>query len=221
MSEIPPESQATPMAPIPWEQPGQSAVSALLETAKLFLMSPTEAFRRMPVTADILRPLIYAILFGWFGLAIGQIWSLLGRMAMPTFFQEPPAFAAMGSPMMRTIFVIVLGPILIPIFLFIWAAIVHLVLMLLGGANSGFMATVRVLCYANTTQIFSAVPICGGFVSLIWGIILQILGIAIAHRTTNGKAALAVLLPLVLCCVCIGGALALGGAALFSALSQH
>jgi hypothetical protein len=35
---------------------------------------------------------------------------------------------------------------------------------------------------------------------MVWAIILYVFGLAIAHRTTQGKAVLAVLLPVVLCC---------------------
>jgi hypothetical protein len=39
------------------------------------------------------------------------------------------------------------------------------------------------------------------------------------HRCSMGQALAAVLLPVVLCCVCFGVAFALGGAAIMSALA--
>jgi hypothetical protein len=54
--------------------------------------------------------------------------------------------------------------------------------------------------------------------SLVWTVILFVTGFSIAHRTTQGKAVLAVLLPVVMCCVMgVVFALVAGGlAALFS-----
>jgi hypothetical protein len=97
----------------------------------------------------------------------------------------------------------VAAPIFVLLGVFIWSAIVHLFLLLVGGATAGFASTVRVVCYAGTVQVFQIVPFCGGLIGFVWGIVLYIIGIAAAHRTSQGKAALAVLLPLVLCCVCV------------------
>jgi hypothetical protein len=42
------------------------------------------------------------------------------------------------------------------------------------------------------------VPIVGTLVGAVWGIVLQVVGIRTAHRTTTGRAALVVILPTVL-----------------------
>jgi hypothetical protein len=44
-------------------------------------------------------------------------------------------------------------------------------------------------------QLVSWIPILGGLVALVWGVILSILGIREVHNTTTGKAALVVLIP--------------------------
>ena len=54
------------------------------------------------------------------------------------------------------------------------------------------------------------VPIIGGFISMIWTIVLMSIGAMRLHGTSQGKAVAAVLMPIVLCCVC-GGALAFFG----------
>jgi hypothetical protein len=204
-------------APIPWEQPGYPFLEALYETAKLFVRVPTEAFRRMSVTADLGRPLLYAILLGWLGIIAGQLYSiaLRGVTANLLPFQSAEGLA-MGTGV--SIAVMVLAPIFVLLGIFIWAAIVHLFLMMVGGANSGFGATVRVMCYSTTAQLAQIVPLCGGIIGSVWAIVLEIIGLAQAHRTTQGKAALAVLLPLVLCCVCVAIVVALFGAAILAAI---
>jgi hypothetical protein len=204
-------------APIPWEQPGYLFLEALYETAKLFVTVPTEAFRRMSVAADLGRPLLYAILLGWVGIIAGQLYSiaLRGVTANLLPFQSAESLA-MGTGF--SIAVMVLAPIFVLLGIFIWSAIVHLFLMMVGGANSGFGATVRVMCYSTTAQLAQIVPLCGGIIGSIWAIVLEIIGLAQAHRTTQGKAALAVLLPLVLCCVCIAIIVAMFGAAILAAI---
>jgi len=217
-----PPPPVSPVAepPLPWEQPGYPFLEALYETAKLFVTVPTAAFRRMSITADLGRPLLYAILLGWVGIIAGQLYSiaLRGVTANLLPFQSAEGLA-MGTGM--SIAVMVVAPVLILLGVFIWAAIVHLFLMMFGGANSGFGATVRVMCYGTTAQLAQIVPLCGGIIGSVWAIVLEIIGLAQAHRTTQGKAALAVLLPLVLCCVCIAILVALFGAAIMAAVSRY
>jgi hypothetical protein len=82
--------------------------------------------------------------------------------------------------------------------------------MIVGGANNGFEATVRVVCYAQTAQLAGIVPFCGGLIAAIWAIVLYVIGLATAHRTTQGKAVLAVLLPVVLCCAFVAALVFMG-----------
>jgi len=211
--EPPPEPP--PAAVIPWEQPGLPWTTALIETVKLLLSKPRQAFERMPITGDPLRPFVFAILLGWFGVVFGVLWSLPFRHMMPAGspyvpFQMPdyalPLFA-------------LFAPILVVIAILFSATIVHVGLMIVGGANSGFAATLRVFCYARAPEILQVLPFCGGFIAQVAEIVLLVQGLAVAHRISIGKATSAVLLPVVLCCVC-GSVLFIIGAALVSQFSE-
>jgi hypothetical protein len=46
------------------------------------------------------------------------------------------------------------------------------------------------------------------------------MGAVALHRTTQGKAIMGVLLPLILCCGCVALAIAFGAAALFSTFNR-
>jgi hypothetical protein len=113
------------------------------------------------------------------------------------------------------------APIYIPIGLLIGAAFQHLFLFLVGGAKRGFLATFRVQCYAGASLIFAVVPACGSIVGVIWSLVLAVIGLSAAHQISTGKAAAAVLLPLLLCCGCISVCFALFGAALMSQFGIH
>jgi hypothetical protein len=217
---VPPAPQAQPL---PWEQPAYPALEALYETAKLFITAPSQAFARVSLTGTLGRPLLYAVIFGWLGIIANQAYSLAFRGAIMSMLSGLPGYnpkLMFGLPMGFSIGIMFVAPIFVLIGIFIWAAILHLFLMLVGGANTGFASTVRVLCYAGTVQIFQVVPLCGGMIAGIWALVLWIIGIAIVHRTTQGKAALAVFLPLVLCCVCIALRAAAFGAAIAAAVGH-
>ena len=145
--------------------------------------------------------MIYAIIVGWVGIAIAVVWNTLFQgMWIPFMGGGEEAAVAAGFTAAWAIGMIIIAPLFVIIGVFIGAAILHLMLMIVGGANSGFEATVRVVCYAQTAQLAGIIPFCGGLISLVWAIILYVIGLATAHRTTQGKAILAVLLPVVLCC---------------------
>ena len=162
---------------------------------------PGQAFAGMPTTGGIGSPLLYAVIVGWIGTAFAVIWNMLFQgMWIPFMNSGDEAAVLAGFTAAWGIAVLFLAPIFVVIGVFIGAAILHLMLMIVGGANKGFEATVRVICYALTAQLAGIIPFCGGIVSLVWSIILYVIGLATAHKTTQGKALLAVLLPVVLCC---------------------
>lgn len=200
---VPPPPETSPV--IPWEDPNRSFFDGLFETVKLLALSPTEAFRRMPVTGGIGRPLFFAIAVGWVSIAFAVFWNvLLQGMWMP-FLESAEDLAGLGAMYGLTVgwglMMIVLAPLFVIIGVFIAALILHLMLMIVGGASNGFEATVRVVCYTQTAQLAGIIPFCGGIITLVWTVVLYVIGFSIAHRTTQGKAIVAVLLPLVLCCV--------------------
>jgi hypothetical protein len=209
----PPPPPPAPSAPLPWEQPGYPPLEGLFETAKLFLTNPVEAFGRMAIGGDLGRPLAYAVILGWVGIIAGQAYNIALRGTMRNWlapYSHGPAFAfGIGV----NVAVMIVAPILVLLGVFIGSAVIHLFLMLVGGANSGFNATTRVVCYATTVQIFQIAPVCGGFIGAVWGIVLEVIGLAIVHRTSRGKAALGVLGCPAMCCMCL--AVVVTGALMF------
>jgi len=196
----------------PWEQ-GRSFES-LIATIKGVLLLPTRTFRDASQTAGIGPALVYGMILGLVGGYVGLFWEYLMRRAsagepIPWLDSLPPdmqeAFTYSQNPLFLLAYAVCL-PVLAAIAMFLWAGIVHLVLMMLGGAKHGYEATFRTLAYAyGSTALFQAVPFCGGLIALVWSLVVQIIGLKEMHETGGGKAAAAVLLPLLLCCcLCVG-----------------
>lgn len=216
--QVPPPPQPPAASPLPWEQPGYPLLEALYETAKLILLRPSEAFARMSTTGDLGRPLVYAVIFGWVGMIAAQLYNLAFRGVMWNLIPNMPHGGRMMMGPVMNVVLMAVAPVLVLIGVFIWSAIVHLMLLIIGEGKGGFGGTVRVICYAGTTQVLQVLPICGGLVGFVWGIALEIIGLAKAHRTSQGKSAIAVLLPIVLCCICVAVSVALFGAAIMTAI---
>lgn len=207
--------------PIPWEQPGVALLSALGETIKLVVASPVQAFQRVPVNSEFVRPLLYAVILGTVTGFVSWMWqSVLGDMTrfMPQGNGDMDMAEYDWMRYTSSVAFVFLLPVLITVALFIWSALAHLFLMLVGGANRGYLATFKALCYTETSSLASLVPLCGDVLRGIWGIVLAVIGIREVHGTTTGKAALAVLLPAVLFCVCLGVLFAVFSAAIIGAM---
>ena len=202
----PPAQESTQPATLPNEDPRRTFLNGLLESIKLFIVDPMRAYRQMPVTSEIGRPLAYGVILGWLGGLIDFMWGMVG-WSIFGFLSQMPGTENLALPMAASLTGGVIGLILAPIFtlivIFVLAAILHLFLMMVGGANPGFVATLRVVCYAQTAQLAYVVPGLGWLICLVWSLFLCTIGLAVAHRTTTGKAATAVLLPFGLCCVCV------------------
>ena len=83
--------------------------------------------------------------------------------------------------------------------LFVASAVVHVCLMMVGGltnSTSKFEGTFRAVAYSGVAMLAQAVPFAGGLIALVWGFFLNVKGIVRMHRTTPGRAAAALLIPL-------------------------
>lgn len=208
----PPPGEPPPPAIIPWEEPGRPWMSGLIETLKLLFTRPREAFERMPVTGDVLKPFIFAIILGWIGAIANAVWNIAIRGVVPggseySRYEMPAAWL----PLLAAF-----APAVLVIAILINTAFIHLFLMILGGARRGLAATLRAICYAQAPQIFLLVPLCGGLIAGVGALILTVIGLSAAHRIGIGRAALAVMLPTVLCCACVAILVATVGAGLMA-----
>ena len=205
---------------LPWEHRQERGfANAFIETLAMVLTKPDLAFRTMKTEGGLAEPLIYGLIGGCVGGIVSLLLSL-GLQSLGLFAGQRDTFAALAGIGVGSIALIVLVPVFIVIGLFIGAAIVHLCLMIVGGANKSFETTFRVLAFSQgSTGPLQIIPVCGGLIAGVWALVVNCIGLARAHETTTGRAVLAVLLPLIVCCG--AGILLLimfGGIA---ALSQH
>jgi len=172
----------------PWEErENYGTLNAYFQTATKCILTPTRFFSKLPTQDGYLSPILFAVMaipvagvfsYLWFALFTGSgLGGLIG------FF-------------LAICILFALGLIFVPILIAIWSGLLHLCLLLLGGARGGYQATFRVVSYSWVTSLFNAIPFVGTLASL-WGLVLTVIGLRETHRTTTGKAAAAVVIPLV------------------------
>jgi hypothetical protein len=186
---------------LPWEHRQERGfANAFIETLAMVLTKPDLAFRTMKTEGGLAEPLIYALIGGCVGGIVSLLLSL-GLQSMGLFAGQRDTFAALAGVGIGSIALVVLVPVFIVIGLFIGSAIVHLCLMIVGGANKSFETTFRVVAFSQgSTGPLQIIPVCGGLIAGVWALVVNCIGLARAHETTTGRAVLAVLLPLIVCC---------------------
>ena len=212
----------TPTAPtrtgLPWEnRTSGSLVNALVDTVTMVLTKPDQAFALMKREGGLVDPVLYILILG----------TICGVIAVgfQSLFHSFGLFTGSHNQWDRLMgigvgwFSIILLPVLIIVTVFIGSALVHLCLMIVGGAKQSFETTLRVVCFAGgSAHVLQIVPICGGVLAGIASLVLNTIGLARAHETDTWRALVAILLPVFVCCggwlfiifAIIGGAAASG-----------
>jgi hypothetical protein len=186
----------------PWEERDRyGIINALVLTIRQVLTEPGRFFHRMPVGLGLTQPVLFALvlavvaaMFEWmWGLAIGGVPALLAPDAMP-WLRNP--WLGTGQ--------FVLSPLIALVMVFLRAGVFHLMLTLLGADRLGFEATLRVVAYGRATRLLAILPFCGGFIGLVWELVVDVIGLARIHGCEEWKALVAVIVPALVVIVLVG-----------------
>lgn len=165
-------------------------------TAGEVLVSPRRAFGRMRRSGGLGLPLLYYVI----GLTAGMLGTALWRVGLMALRGR---FDLMSAGQMMAIvagaFAMAFAATIVVLFVF--AAIVQSILALQGAGRHGFEATFRTLAYAHGSAApWGLFPMIGSTIGAVWALVVSITGLAAMHETTTGKAAVAVIVPVVTCC---------------------
>src|SRR5262245_52747704 len=186
---------------LPWEHRQERGFfNAFIETLTMVLTRPAEAFSVMKREGGLGEPIIYALIGGCVGGVVSFLFSL-GFQSIGLFADKNNGLAAMTGMGIGSAAMIILLPLFVVIGLFIGSGIMHLCLMMVGGANHPFETTFRVFAFSQgSAGPLQIIPICGGVISGVWAVVCTCIGLARAQETDTGRAVLAVFLPLIVCC---------------------
>ena len=195
-----------------WEQRAQLGFfPAIGQTIKGVLLDPNLTFAHMKREGGLGAPLGYSVPLRWIGglaalfYAHSSVASLTNNPGLPPEMRQMiETFFARGGTLLW-IGLAVLLPFFSILGTFIYSGVLHLSLMLCGGAKQSFETTLRTYCYvAGSTALFQVIPMCGSSIGSIWGLVCLCMGIAKTHEIGGGRAVCAVLLPVAVCCIGIG-----------------
>ena len=176
--------------------------NALVETWKQVMFQPVQFFSKMPREGGLAGPLLYGFIVGEIGFLFSLMWEGMSVFVPP--FVDQNGFGEFVGEAVGITFFFFASPAIVLAMLFIFSAILHVCLFFVGGAQKDFETTFRVVCYASSTDLLEIIPVCGWFIGLVWYLILTVIGVRETHEISAGRAALAVLLPAIFCCGCVG-----------------
>lgn len=185
-------------ARFPWPPlEDESITGAFGATWRGATIDPAATFRTIPRSGGIGPAVLFFLVIGMLVAGANLFWEMTSILTLPAGFEEELS-AALDTPPIQPVVGFLFTPLFLLGTLFVSAGVVHLILMMVGGARHGFGTTVRVFCYAYAPQIFAVVPFIGGIVGTIWMVVVAIIGLREAHETDGWKAGVAVLTPFVL-----------------------
>ncbi len=181
----------------PWERRDRFGfLNGFYLTVKDVLLAPRQFFHRMPSQVGLLQPLYFAVVLGVIASFFAWMWSLAGS-SLQMFMADDLGEVFRGPVIAFGFFVT--SPISIALGIFIKAALLHGVLILVGGNRLGFEATFRVAAYGEAAGILALVPVCGMAIGVVWTVVVTIIGLHSIHETDPWRAVVAVVVPTAMC----------------------
>ncbi len=201
----------------PWEDRLHHGIlGGFLTTVAQVMTAPGRFFGDHPVDRGWLGPVSFAVIMGVLAAAVGWVWSTMFsgmELGMLSMLEELSAESATDTALMQTFqsVGVILSPFTSLAFLFIYAGVFHLGIMLLHPDGRGFEATLRSVAYGNAAYVLTFVPMCGGLLMSVWTLVIYAIALDKLHGCGAGKAAVIVIAPmLVFVCGC-GALLGLTG----------
>lgn len=192
-----------------------------MQTIRLLVTSPADAFSRLRSDGDLTSPMFFGIIVSWICMLLTQLWNFLLSSSLGGMEGLEELFRA--ASMFELVVLTVLWPVFFVVIAFIGAGTLHLCLMMVGAMEKtelGFEGTLKVYIYATVSWFAVIIPFAGGVVGSLWHMVLLVVGFAKVHRTSQGRSLTAVLIPTIVCCLCVIGAGVLFGTVLYKVLEE-
>ncbi len=180
---------------VPWERtaPGMS-FAGLVQTTRMLLFTPSDAFGMMRLKGTTAPPLIYLVAIGTVGTFVGLLWQTWARAMAGSIGGGNLQSLALANSYGVMSFVV--APFVILLLAVVVTGVHHLSLLMFGGAPRPLEVTLRVVCYAwGASYVWMLIPVCGGLVATVWAAVMTIVGLQEAHGVPRGRAVAAVVVP--------------------------
>jgi hypothetical protein len=181
----------------PWEDRSTLGLwQGIYQTLKAVLFSPGKLFRNLTCQGGIKEPLAFGLLVACLGAMIGFFWKFL-ILSGELLSLDYPFFGQFTAALIF-LFVIVIIPVSVTLFMLLYSGILHILLRILRAGQNGFEATFSVVAYSQAAQVWALIPFFGVLVAGIWQLIVQIIGLREIHETSYLRVIIGLMIPVAL-----------------------
>lgn len=185
-----------PQARIPWENPELPALVGLIETIREVLGQPGKFFQGMTREGGLGGPLGFALILGTASMLASFYWQLLQLILIGRFASWLPLrivdTVQLGPGLV--VGVALLVPLVVLVIQFGESLFLQWALWLVGGWHPNFEAAFRVTAYTHAPLIANFLPVLGGVIAGLWGLILVFKALVRVFKLSGGRALAALLL---------------------------
>ena len=207
--EQPDASQENELTGIPLESGQGNFFSNFGLTIKMVLFRPSAFFEKMRPDGGYEMPIAFIVVLSFICSILGLIVHFAIRFGISELIGDPTSIVLrlLGpSPTPGSLFVsLIIVPLLMPVYMFIHAAIMDNFLPTIRAKKLGYQATYRVASYGMAASVFGIVPILGTLVAFVWGLVVTIIGLSRVYQTSTGSVVLAAVFPHFLYLLVVGG----------------
>lgn len=178
---------------IPWEKRDHLGLTnGIFQTFKKALFQPGTLFKGG--NPDGLKePLAFGLLVGGFGDMLAFFWPVLLFSLGFLPFGDVVFAHLNGIWIFLTLMVGI--PLAVLLNMFIYSAIIHLMLLLVRGGETGYKSTFRVVAYSQAALMWNIIPFMGSWIATVWKLVIQIVGLHEIHHISYARVIVAFLLP--------------------------
>jgi hypothetical protein len=174
---------------IAWLEPHHGFLKRWWSTFAMAAFSPRLFARALPQDAGVGRALSFALLTNaaFFLVAFGFIFLIISLRSLTRGF---------GGDGAQGLLALIIVPLCMVALLSLWALVAHGILRATGEVHRTMRHTLMCFCYASAANVLTAVPCLGVYMipfSMVWWTIVAALMLAVVHRVSGGRAAIAAL----------------------------
>lgn len=191
----PPEAEPAKPEEFPWPPTSErGVVTSFVATWRESLFETTRFYRKMPAEG-LWTAALYYVLIGIIAAGARLFWGNIFDITGVSRSLSRWSSGEVPTPAER-LADFLLSPVWLLVTLFVVAAVIHLIVIMLVPDRKPFTATTRVLAFSYSPLLFAVVPFIGSIVGGVWSLVLAVVGLREVHQTTTGRAIAAILLPL-------------------------
>ena len=160
-------------------------VDSFVETVRGVLLTPREFFSGISTSGSLKNPLIFGLVCLFVSALLGRLVGLLNVLGSgPLTIDRPLGNFTQGlgvsEALIVALLILVVAPLLALLRLYIYSAIVHILVMIFVRNNLPFEATLRTYCYASAVALLSWLPFVG-WLATLYGLYVLFMGLREVH----------------------------------------